>query len=325
MGTYTLKYRTFDSLVADASSDFKKYQLQNLIDPQDLIKVARRCTYSLGLRINQTKERILEVEKGRVRFPNDFYILNFALMTGDYETKAYLPQGTWTEEKVIGTLAPEYQQAPPEEIDLCTMTTPTIEPVCPQCGCAEQHGYCKTCCTNPESCTLNCKGEVVQLVQRLTTQTRYFRQLAPLKILYATEDLNDLCPNLYWESPYSATIRDGWLHTSFQTGKVYINYQGHLEDADGQLLVPDHPILNEYYEYALKQRIIENLLMNDEEVNVNKIQLIESRYKDARINAESLVNTPDFTELKELFKMNKNAMYSKYYDMFASSARLNIR
>ena len=63
---YTLKYRTFDQLLADAQSDFKKYHLESLIDPQDMIKVAKRVNYDLGLRINDTKEVILEVEKGRV-------------------------------------------------------------------------------------------------------------------------------------------------------------------------------------------------------------------------------------------------------------------
>ena len=75
--------------MADVQTDFKKYQLQDLIDPQDMIKVTKRINYDLGLRINQTKEVILEVEKGRVRLPNDFDVLNFALMCSNYTTKQY--------------------------------------------------------------------------------------------------------------------------------------------------------------------------------------------------------------------------------------------
>ena len=37
---YTLKYRTFDELLADVSNDFEKYQLEDLIDAGDVIKVA---------------------------------------------------------------------------------------------------------------------------------------------------------------------------------------------------------------------------------------------------------------------------------------------
>jgi len=327
---YTLKYRTFDSLLADVMNDFKKYQLQDLIEPQEIIKVAKRVTYDLGLRVNKTKEIVLEIEKGKVRMPNDFYTLNFALSVGDYKIKQYLPQGTHIEEKIIGTATPEYQAAPPEVIDVCTV--PLVEESCDPCDPCAQCGTpcptcepCNTCCTNPDSCTLNCDGELVQLVHVLKSETREYQRIQPIRIAQNTEDLNGNCPNLYWDSVLTAVLRDGWIYTSFQSGKIYLNYQGHLEDDEGNLLVVDHDMINDYYEYALKQRIVENLVMNDEEVNVNKIQLIEQRYRVARNAALSIVNTPNFGELKELFQANRNAMYGKYYDMFASYPRTDSR
>ena len=336
---YTLKYRTYDQLLADCASDFKKYQLQDILDPQDFIKVAKRVNYDLGLRVHQTKERILEVEKHKVKLPNDFYILDFALVITDYETKQYKPQGTNIEERVIGKLAQEYQQTPSEVINLCdegvinTECDPTdpcgncYDPsaACPQCGRPMTNGICNPCCAHPDSCSLTCNGDVVQLVQKLTYETRYYKRVEPLRITGNAEDFDGVCPNLYWESPLTAVIKAGWLHTSFETGKIYLNYQGHLEDEEGNLLVVDHDMINEYYEYAVKQRIIENLIMNDEEVNPQKMQLIEGRYREARKNAKSIVNTPNFAELRELFKANRNAQYSKYYDMFASRPRLSIR
>ena len=53
-------------------------------------------------------------------------------------------------------------------------------------------------------------------------------------------------------------------------------------------------------------------------VNPSKIQLVEQRYRAARNNALSIVNTPNFSELRRLYRANRRAMYSKYYDMFAS-------
>ena len=76
---YTLKYRTFESLLEDVKIDLRTLTLENRIDPAQLIKVAMRVNYDLGLRINMTKETILEVEKGRVRLPEDFYVMNYAL------------------------------------------------------------------------------------------------------------------------------------------------------------------------------------------------------------------------------------------------------
>ena len=316
---YTLKYRTFVALLADVRGDFKKYELDDLIDDQDMIKVAKRINYDLGLRINMTKEIILEVEKGRVRLPNDFYTLNFALMCGSYEIKEYLPQGTHIEERIIPIEGPQYQPAPPEVIDICN-DPPVVNPCdpCLQCGnpCCED--TCTSCSSNPISCALNCKGEAVQLVQVLKSHTRVFKVLQPIRLLANAMEIECDCPNLYWESPMTAWIKDGWLYTNFQTGKVYLNYQGLMEDADGNLMVLDHDMINEYYEYAIKQRIVENLIMDDQVVSQGKIQLIEQRYRTARIYALSIVNTPNYAELKQMWKANRKALYGKYYSMFMS-------
>ncbi|MBU3676225.1 MAG: hypothetical protein FGM54_03460, partial [Chitinophagaceae bacterium] len=88
---------------------------------------------------------------------------------------------------------------------------------------------------------------------------------------------------------------------------------GEMEDETGQLMVPDHPLLNEYYEYALKKRIIENLALNGEDV-AQRLQILIPDYRAARNQAISLVNTPNFKEMEEMWWQNRRAQYSKYYD-----------
>ena len=78
-------------------------------------------------------------------------------------------------------------------------------------------------------------------------------------------------------------------------------------------------MINEYYEYAIKQRILENMFINGEDVSA-KMQLVEQRLRGARANALSIVNTPDFAEMAKMWETNRKAMYSKYYDMFKSVA-----
>jgi len=56
------KYRTFDQLINDVTIDFSAYALEGMIEPQQLIKVAIRVNYDLGLRINRTKDTVIEVE-----------------------------------------------------------------------------------------------------------------------------------------------------------------------------------------------------------------------------------------------------------------------
>ena len=74
-------------------------------------------------------------------------------------------------------------------------------------------------------------------------------------------------------------------------------------------------IINEFYEYAIKQRLLENLFMNGEDVT-QRIQLVEQRLRAARNNALTIANMPDFVEMKKLWETNRKAMYGRYYNMF---------
>ena len=70
------KYRTFDQLLEDVMVDFQTYALEGMIEPAQLIKVATRVNYDLGLRIHRTKEIVLDIEHGKAKLPNDFAYLN---------------------------------------------------------------------------------------------------------------------------------------------------------------------------------------------------------------------------------------------------------
>ncbi|NBX72717.1 MAG: hypothetical protein EBQ89_00260 [Alphaproteobacteria bacterium] len=135
----------------------------------------------------------------------------------------------------------------------------------------------------------------------------------------ASQEIECDCPNLYYNTRNEGWIKYGFLNTTFECGKVYLNYQGDLVDDDGNLLVPDHELLNDYYEYALKYRILENLFMNGEDVSA-RMQLIAGQLRDAKNEAMSMVNTPNFKEFEQLWWANRKAMYGKYYDMFKSYA-----
>jgi hypothetical protein len=164
---------------------------------------------------------------------------------------------------------------------------------------------------------MNCKGEKSELIQIINTgQTRTYSTLLPLR-MKTSQEISCDCPNLYVNTLDEGWIKGGFLFTTLDTCKVYLNYQGAMEDDNGNLLVPDHDLINEYYEYAFKARILENLLMNGEDV-AQRMQIIEGRLKAARNQALSLVNTPNFSELEEIWWTNRRALHSKYYDMFTS-------
>jgi len=325
---YTLKYRSFNQLLEDVSVDLNTLALENMIEPQQLIKLAKKLNYDLGLRINQTKEVILEVCHGKVKLPDDFYVFNFALLCGTYTVN--------TGYNIGGT---NIQEVPyvevPSTVDVCSPITVNCRtcnanPCNNTAGCDLNHPivnpipvaydplnpYGDTCI--PPRVFMNCKGDKYELIQIVGGggETRTYSSTAPLR-MRTSQEIECDCPNLYWNTSDEGWLKGGFLFTTRDTAKVYLNYQGAMEDENGDLLVPDHDLINEYYEYAFKARILENLYLNGEDV-AQKMQMVEQRLKSARNNALSVVNTPNFRELQNVWAANRRAMYGKYYDMFSS-------
>lgn len=281
------RYRTFDELLNEVATDFVQYNNEGMIEPGQLIKVAQRVNYDLGLRIHGTKEKVLDIEKSKTRLPDDFYVLNYAFLCGKYTVTQPILHGRQTEDVILSA-------------DLCK-----------KCGAPDPECSCE------KTYTVECKtGEkvYVQVVEKRGFETKTYETFDRIHISTSTgkkDALDNRGNNGY--------IKNGFIYTSLEQGKLYISYQGALEDEDGNLLVLDHPMINEYYEYALKQRLLENLFMNGEEVSA-KMQLVEQRLRAARNNALTIVNTPDFAEMKALWEMNRKAQYGKYYDMFKSTS-----
>ena len=284
---YTLKYRTFDSLLEDVKTDLRSLATEGSIEPAQLIKIALKVNYDLGLRVQMTKEKVLEINHGSARLPDDFNVMNFALICGTYSVTNPVSQGT-----NIQAVSPDYR--PWVESTLCDGTTLPPE----------------------QTCLTKC-GDNYQLIQVIGTETRTYDLKTPLRFKNAYMIDCD-CPNLNYKGRDEGYIKDGFVFTNLDTGNLYINYQGNLEDENGELLVPDHPMLNEYYEYALKKRILENQIMDGNMSVANQLQLVNGELRGARNNALSIVNTPNFSEMQKVWAMNRKAMYSKYYDMFKS-------
>ena len=179
-----------------------------------------------------------------------------------------------------------------------------------------QFPHFQCCCeaTYSQECQ-NGESIFVQVVEKRKTETRIYETFDRVKIAVDTGRRDALNNTTGGTVGY---IKNNFIYTNIDEGSVFISYQGSLEDDEGNLLVLDHPVINEYYEYAMKQRILENLYINGEDVT-QKMQLIEQRLKAARNNALSIVNTPDFAEMYKVWQMNRKAQYSRYYDMFKST------
>jgi len=405
-----LSYKTFDELMADVYSDFEQYSLENMINPQTLIRVAGKVNYDLGIQITKEREAVIDICDGKGRLPLDFQILNYAYVCGKYHVEEMVPSGTHIEDVVL--TPPECKQ--PKIYYYAIDYNPDAQDPCASGNCFDQqlrrdaffgiasyfpinaadtvyiqydnnrglcinltgsgfrqipdasypnppmspgffwrvytvlqkHSDCVSCrqvhnqvntvvpCGNPiqnvtpiipepnndspfcmpqDACMNKC-GDYYQLIQKVKYTTRTYTEFYPIHIKPG-KYVDCGCPNSKTkEGPY-AEIRDGYVYSGFQTGTLYINYQGLMQDDEGNLLVLDHPMITEYYEYALKERIAENLYMNGETGMENKLQFLAGKLRTARVNALSIVRTPDYATMKKVWQENRNIMYRRFYDI----------
>lgn len=358
-----IQYKTFDDLLDSVKIDLRTLDLEGLIDPQQLIKVAMKVNYELGLKVNPSRGKAIEIHKGKGKLPEDFYVLNFALLCEGHnvEQHAHHHVKTYTEgllegatigqqsalfgqgnlvhqQTVVQTINPGVNNVS-HNLNNTNVLVQIIGPdntilsfnvVTPNNGLVQIISEapvpivdCKIIlmASRPAFSGVTGSAEIVQdndgksvLAYNTNGRRDRYKVLVPMRI-EKSKSVSADCLNLNSHAWHAAVIKNGFLVTNFDEGVVYINYQSMMEDDDGNLLVMDHPMVNEYYEYALKQRIFENLYINDENT-ANKMQLVEQRIRPARNNALSFINTPDFNELRKMWEANRKAQYHLYYNMF---------
>jgi hypothetical protein len=376
MALTELKYRTFDDLLDSVKIDLYTFDLEGLINPQQLIKVAMRVNYDLGLRIAQQKSRVIDITKGKGRLPDDMDVLNFALACDD-RTHTDIPQYTKTYQDGVlegVTLAQNFldprlvRQSTTItdvifgdnvlhhdlhtinliiqafaldgslldfDIDIVDANTVIIksesEEIIENVKIVIMGARITSIGSTCNSCPATVDDEGDCLKVKYVTNGRRYESINPVRLHITKAESISAEPQKqiqkhrhrditlpyhnHHHDYYNAYIKNGYLHTQFDEGVVYINYQSVMEDEDGNLLILDNPYTNEYYEYAIKHRIFENLFMSGEPVN-NHLQLMTQQLRAARNVALGFVNTPDFAELKKIHEINRKAMYAKYYDMF---------
>ena len=383
-----LQYRTFDELVDSVKIDIPTMDLENMIEPAQLLKVAARVSYDLGLKVNPLRSKTIEVVKGKAKLPSDFSVLNFALLCDNkntfynpfppkYSYKTYcqgvidgqeLMQGITT--ATMNTLYTETIDLIPgsnvithnlgtvdfivqaidmgtnqimdfnvdvlnsNEIDVisdATVTLPNIRVSLITGTDAESlralwfdlnpctPGVVVDTCKNTVSCTEvvknDCGDTVVSCKDKGCDCTHTYSTLIPLTI-NKTKTLSPDSFNLMTKCDFAIMLKNGFIQANFDEGTVYLNYQSLMEDDEGNLLVMSHPFVDEFYEYAIKQRIFENLVMSGDQRYMGQLQLVEQRLRAARLTALGFINTPDFSELKQVWEMNRKAQYNQYFDMF---------
>jgi hypothetical protein len=281
-----IKYKTFDSLLASVESDLNVYADQGYIERANFIKDVRRVNADLGLKLNSEKETILDVKNYKSCVPDDFMYLQAAIAC--HITKVTTPRlgGAHTED----------------------ITMPL-------------ENKCHTCNNTPCTCKFEfkaCDGNK-WVVQKIGIKTETFEHLEKLSLTKASHrHCADNCLNFHFKSPHQIDINDNEATFSFREGKVYINYLSDMTDEEGNLLILDHPLVNDYYEYAVKKKFFENMSLNKEGDFINSYRLVKEELRQAKIRAIDFINIPEFDEIQDFYERNRRKFYNDYVRYFSN-------
>ncbi len=176
-----------------------------------------------------------------------------------------------------------------------------------------------------------CDGTIgIKIEQSCGTQVRHYEHTEPLFIQPCRRASGFSCAEEFRVHGNIAYIRDNYLELGRECCKVYMNYQGLMEDDQGNLIVIDHPLINDYYEYSVKRRIMENLYINGEPDIERRLQLLDTRYTKAKHDAMVVAYTPDWQVIVQTYQKERQdenekhfAPFSQWYGRYAGYSWMN--
>lgn len=266
-----LKYITLNQLMASVESDLSTFADSGMIDRGKVIKVVRRVSADIGLKINQDRSAIIELKNGKALIPEDLLFLQSACvcLQSQVHVAAGESMGTNTEESV----------------------------------CVDINLY--TCETTRRSC----------IRQIFRDKTITYSNLSPVKVV-KTQMIASHCPNLNTNSNLVVSVTpEGEIIGNFD-GKLYITYLADLVDNDNNILVLDHPLVRDYYEYAVKKHLLEMWLLNNDADVAEKWKMIKAELYESRLRALNFIDTIEYSHIQRTYEANRERFYRKYVSIF---------
>ena len=281
------KYIKLSELVSSVKSDLYLYADSGLIDDDRIIKIVAECNEKLGQRIYKSRECKITVKNFKSEIPSDLYKVENLIATEVLHEIDIDP--------IVRARQLEFVYEKPKD------TTNIIT-------------YGKMACV--DSCD-NCYW-VQDRNPRFNTEKRVvFEKFIPLQLSSTVYNkCIEYSPCTRAKKDYSVDIEDGLFKFSFECGEIYLSYLGNLVSDDNEILIPFHPKLNSYYEFAVKEKILEDIYLNSEADVIQKLQYISQKKREAYAVAWDFANTREVNEWNKIQKKLQAEYYNRWYKMF---------
>ena len=273
------KYIDSSEIMNRVSASLKTYADSNLILFDDYYKVIDLCNSRLGLKLNPTKEILLEIHNSKAELPEDFLLMNIGLLVGEIVYTQNLP-----------TIKSEYYTGECPDLKDTPLLTDKCCDFKLECGLVPK---------------LTCKYEERYIEFKKTIIT----PLSEKK--YATSD----CINLNFSKkgfPLMEITDDYILVDDTSEGYIYLQYQAKMNDKNNLPICLDHPIILNYYEQAIKFEILQDLYINKRLEIAQALGLLEKKLILAKNEAISLTRMPEFGEFVSI----KNFLVKRFNSQY---------
>jgi len=287
---HTINYKTYSELMYDIEDDLSTFTDQGHIDRDKYIKIVQKCNSFLSVKINPEREVAIDIVGGRGKLPNNFKILEFAFICTKFKEYTSIPG-----------VEIHYE----EEITPVTSLTKIKEDCVTMCGSPNY-----LCNKDKYNCT------PYQVWRKSTNNYIEVSVASPVRLVNS-QHCKSGCINSNIYSLYEINIikeKDRYyINAGFDEGVIYVSYVAEMLTEDNDILILDHPLVTEYYEYAVKERIYEDLWLNGLDQVQNKMKLMIEKHMMSKREAKRFVSMSDFEELKTIHFDNRKRHELRYF------------
>lgn len=282
------RYIKLSELMSSVKSDLSLFDDSGFIDEDRVIKVIAECNEKLGQRIYKSRECKITVKDYKADIPKDLYKIENLLATCVINI-SNIGQNHHLQARQLEFLS----EKPKDTTKLITYGKMGCQNSCNECYWIEDR--------RPATTELQILTE----------------KLIPLQL---SNSLYNRCteysPCINNTQNYKIDLEDDLFKLSFEKGEIYLCYLGNLVSDEGEIQIPFHPMLNSYYEYAVKEKVLEDMFLNSDMDILNKLKYISQKKRDAYVVAWDFANTREVNEWNKIQKKLQQQYYNKWYQIF---------
>jgi len=274
----TLQHRPISELIAIVKNDLRKLDDEGLIDEGTLIKTIMYCNDRLGIFIREVKQVCIPVVDYKANLPLNFEKLYFATALMATNTIVHSQKNPFEN---------SFDRDIIYEAELDRGILGNVE------------SYSVTI-KREHNTTIHNTGNWVTLSVDNSS----------------AEHCHNACPNTKKPGQYQISIDGKHIHTPFRTGEIYLMYLGTMQDEDGNILFPFHPLITPYYEWALKEKVIMDAIFNSDGNYAELLKLAQLERVKAWLDAYSIISDKGFGEYVNMQRKKELGWYNQYFKYF---------